>query len=136
MKFFKCCFKEEDNLFHPEIKQLKIRKKSANDRRTSIFQTNIYVQNLFQEKKDGEVKLNNFFNNQTIKSTIFNKQTNVLERQKTIISNNINNNIEVKPHWTKKDTVRCYFCNGDKCKHENWKNKKTHYLERCVAWRV
>jgi hypothetical protein len=27
-----------------------------------------------------------------------------------------------KAHWVPKDKLHCYFCGGEKCKHENWKN--------------
>jgi hypothetical protein len=27
-----------------------------------------------------------------------------------------------KAHWVAKDKIHCYFCGGEKCKHENWKN--------------
>jgi hypothetical protein len=29
---------------------------------------------------------------------------------------------KTKTHWNPKDTLHCYFCGGEKCKHENWKN--------------
>jgi hypothetical protein len=29
-----------------------------------------------------------------------------------------------KPHWEFKDKIRCLFCGGASCKHENYKNHK------------
>jgi hypothetical protein len=119
MKCFKC-FNETDR---DKEEEPKIKKKTDLERKQSLILTSIALKNL-EGSKDTTKMINNFIKRQeTLKSDKL-KRLNTTS-DKTIFTVPQQKQRNSNTHWTNKDVIRCYFCGGATCKHENWVNCKS-----------
>jgi hypothetical protein len=133
MNCFSNCFcgtKEKDN---EAITFANIVRKTAESRRLSLAYVNIFRGNTIvsptlgaevkEKSNDTTNKLGSILTDKPLKriATAYTKRPTFIGTLNDKDEENPNRK-KFKTHWVPKDKLHCYFCGGEKCKHENWKN--------------
>ena len=123
------CFKKKKH-FNKENKETNISQQIS-----KVLRDDSEIIKLNMSTMDKEKKINNFLtpfrfrNNSKISFKANNKEkkiTNIKTTESNIIQTFNEKKKKTKIIYDLKDKLRCFFCNGIKCKHENYLNNKSN----------
>ena len=127
-KIFSCFKKKKD--FNKENKETNISQQIS-----KVLRDDSEIIKLNMSTIDKEQKKNNFLppfrfqNNSKISFKVNNKEkkiTNIKTTESNLIQTHNEKKKKTKIIYDLKDKLRCFFCNGTKCKHENYLNNKSN----------
>jgi protein tyrosine/serine phosphatase len=115
MRCFKC-FNETEHL----DEEPKVKMKTGIERKQSMRVASVALKSL-EETNNVSKMINNFVKRQ---ETVDSKKQ--LRKMNSMLDKPLSGQKQKdsKTHWTNKDVIRCYFCGGATCKHENWQFNK------------